>query len=368
MPQRELIKIIVVDDSIVYRRLIKNILSELPDVDVVGFASNGREAIDKIKRLKPDLLILDIEMPEMNGLEVLATIKKENLNVRAIMLSGVTRSGGKLVMKTLEQGAFDFITKPDIEMSMVTNKLLLADAFKTKISAFIRHRNLRKIQRRPDNQAQTAQSNFQQSHAARQVPTIKRQSQSKIVAIGISTGGPEALAKVLPGIPSGFGAPIVIAQHMPPFFTEALAANLDPKCAITVKEAEDGEPVLPDTAYLAPGGKHMKIIPGSGGFNSFKIRVTDELLQYNYKPSVDYLFDSVAECYGERATGVIMTGMGSDGLQGLTNMKARGALVIAQDPESCVVFGMPKGPIEKGLVNVIAPLESIAAEIRRTVE
>ncbi len=195
---------------------------------------------------------------------------------------------------------------------------------------------------------------------------VHRIPKSKIIAIGISTGGPVALAHFLPELPADLGVPLLIAQHMPPVFTESLAGNLNHRCALTVKEAVDGEKVVPNTAYIAPGGKQMKV--ANDMFKNAKIiRITNDPLENGCAPSADYLFRSVAEHFGGNATGVIMTGMGSDGTMGLQQMKERGAFIIAQDEASSVVYGMAKRPVEMGIVNMVAPLDHISEQIRRTI-
>ncbi|MEJ2657205.1 MAG: CheB methylesterase domain-containing protein, partial [Desulfobacterales bacterium] len=190
---------------------------------------------------------------------------------------------------------------------------------------------------------------------------------SEIVVIGISTGGPKALAQMMPLLPPDLGVPVLIVQHMPPLFTASLANSLNAKCSFEVREAKDGETVQSNVAFIAPGGKQMKIAPAGDG-KTRVIRITDDPPQNNCKPSVDYLFESIAHYYVGRATGVIMTGMGSDGFRGLELMKKSGSIIIAQNGETCVVYGMPKGPIDAGIVDVIAPLDMIAGEICRTVK
>jgi two-component system chemotaxis response regulator CheB len=195
--------------------------------------------------------------------------------------------------------------------------------------------------------------------------SVKRTGTSSIVGIGISTGGPNALARLLPGLPGDIGVPIVIVQHMPPIFTQSLAKSLDGKCKLEVHEAKNGEPLRPNCVYIAPGGKQMKIVAATDGRQRV-IKITDDPPENSCKPSVDYLFRSIAELYVGRATGVIMTGMGSDGTTGLKLMKGNGAVVIAQDESSCVVFGMPKDPIQQGIADVVAPLDNIGREIIKT--
>jgi two-component system chemotaxis response regulator CheB len=202
--------------------------------------------------------------------------------------------------------------------------------------------------------------------AIRPSQAILKRSKAEIIAIGISTGGPNALAKMLPMIPKDIGVPILIVQHMPPMFTRSLANSLSAKCAIAVREARQGEPILPNTALIAPGGKQMKIVAGADGRNRI-VKITDDPPENSCKPSVDYLFRSVAHHYVGRATGVIMTGMGSDGTQGLKLMKQNGATIIAQNEATCVVFGMPKEAAETGLADAVLPLDQIADMIVKTV-
>ena len=199
------------------------------------------------------------------------------------------------------------------------------------------------------------------------VGAVKRQGKSEIVTIGISTGGPNALARMMPMLPGDLGVPIVIVQHMPPVFTRSLANSLNAKCALTVKEAQDGEVILPNVAYIAPGGKQMKLVASADGLNRL-IKITNDPPENSCKPSADYLFRSVADYYVGRSTAVIMTGMGSDGTRGLQVLKQKGALVIGQNEASCVVYGMPKAPAELGLIDVVAPLDKIAGEIVKTVK
>ncbi len=361
----ETLKVLVVDDTVVYRKIVSDVLQELPDVEVVGTAHNGKSAMLKIKTLKPDLLTLDIEMPEMNGLQVLEQLRTEAPHVGAIMLSTLTQQGGAMTMQALELGAFDFIPKPQ-SGTMAENRVLVKDAIapmlkafrrsqeiKSKLSAFSKGTPVVRPLRRPPPRSGVSRS-------------LSQPGKASIIAIGISTGGPNALSQMLPKIPGDIGVPIVIVQHMPPLFTQSLAKSLDSKCKLEVREAQNGEPLLPNVVYIAPGGKQMKIIAGGDGKQRV-IKITDDPPENNCKPSVDYLFRSVADHYVGRATGVIMTGMGSDGTAGLKLMKNNGATVIAQDESSCVVFGMPKEPIESGLADIIAPLDIIAAEITKTV-
>ncbi|WP_456384550.1 protein-glutamate methylesterase/protein-glutamine glutaminase [Desulfolithobacter sp.] len=380
------IKVLVVDDTVVYRKAVSDILSEMPGVEVVGVAHNGKIAMSKVRTLKPDLLTLDIEMPEMNGIEVLEALRREAPETAAIMVSTLTTEGGEMTMKALELGAFDFILKPNTN-NILQSKQELRDLLAPLIKAFQSGRTTvgaignriggRKLppgkplgtslRGRCKDASGAGKTGKPCAPASRLSKTSDRQSKSEIVTIGISTGGPNALARMMPMLPGDIGVPLVIVQHMPPVFTKSLANSLNAKCALTVKEAEDGEPILPNIAYIAPGGKQMKLVASTDG-RSRLIRITDDPPENSCKPSVDYLFRSVADYYVGRATAVIMTGMGSDGTRGLEVLKRKGAWVIGQDKASCVVYGMPKAPAEKGLVDVVAPLDKIAGEIVKTVQ
>lgn len=356
------LRVLVVDDTIMYRKVVGDILAEMPGVEVVGTANNGKIALTRIASLKPDLITLDVEMPIMNGLETLEEIQKSHPDVGVIMLSTLTKRGSDITMRALELGAFDFIAKPDAE-ARDENVQILRSAIGPRIKAFAKRQELRlllKQRHRPVGAAAPAPA-----PAAPAVLSVSRRTgKSKAVAIGISTGGPNALTKMLPQLPR-LGVPIFIVQHMPPLFTKSLAESLDAKCQYAVREAENNEVVRPDVIYIAPGGKHMRVAAGAGGTKI--VQVTDDPPENNCKPAVDYMFRSVAREYGALSTGVIMTGMGGDGTLGLKVLKSFGAVTIGQDEESCVVYGMPKMAVEAGVVDVVAPLQMIASEIIRTV-
>jgi two-component system chemotaxis response regulator CheB len=369
MSETAKLKVLIVDDTIVYRKIVSDVLAEIPFVEVVGSAHNGKAALAKIATLKPDLLTLDIEMPEMNGIKVLEELQKRKSNVGAVMLSTLTLGGGELTMKALELGAFDFITKPSAG-TITENRQAIKDALAPILKAFLRSHRIHSIlygkapAKTFKKSVPTPSRPIDPSHPVRKPSIIK--SRSEIIAIGISTGGPKALAEMLPKIPNNVGVPILIVQHMPPVFTQSLANSLNSKCQIQIKEAVHGESIEPNIAYIAPGGKQMKIEAGSNGKNRV-IKITDDPPENSCKPSVDYLFRSVADHYVGRATGVIMTGMGSDGTKGLQKMRESGATIIAQNEATCVVYGMPKMPIESGLVDIVVPLNHIASEIIKTI-
>ncbi len=377
------IKVLVVDDTIVYRKAVSDILGEMPGIEVVGVAHNGKIAVSKIQTLHPDLLTLDIEMPEMNGLEVLQYLQQHAPQVSAIMVSTLTSEGGDMTMRALELGAYDFILKPSAQ-NIQDSKQQLRSLLAPLVKAFQTGRTAvgclqaggrgcggsqaigsfsPKIRSTSPLPSQTVQSRF----ATVATSTARRQGKSEIVTIGISTGGPNALARMMPMLPGDIGVPIVIVQHMPPVFTKSLANSLNAKCALTVKEAQEGEPLQANVAYIAPGGKQMKLVASADGTNRL-IKITNDPPENSCKPSADYLFRSIADYYVGRATAVIMTGMGSDGTRGLQVLKQKGAHIIGQNEESCVVYGMPKAPAELGLTDVVAPLDKIAGEIVKSVK
>jgi len=362
------IKVLVVDDTIMYRKIIGDVLKTIPGVEVVGTANNGKIAVSRIKSLKPDLVTLDVEMPVMNGLETLVAIQQEKLDVECLMFSSLTERGGEITMKALELGAFDFVLKPDKE-TPEENLVYIQKELSQRLKVFGQQRQLRRLLRgkRP---AVATREVIKKSGVATEVlqqtkVRVKRVEKSTVVAIGISTGGPNALTVMLPQLPADLGVPVFIVQHMPPVFTKSLASSLDKKCDLEVREAVNGE-LVKNIIYIAPGGSQMKIASGAD-VHSKIIRITDEPPENNCKPSADYLFRSVAREYGSKATGVIMTGMGADGKLGLQEMKSAGAVSIAQDAATCVVYGMPKAVAEAGLVDVVMPLGGIAAEIVKTV-
>lgn len=370
------LRVLVVDDTIVYRKAVSDIIEEIPGVELAGVAHNGKIAIAKIETLKPDILTLDIEMPVMNGLEVLAEIQKRFPGIGAIMLSTLTTDGSEMTMRALELGAFDFILKPQSKTT-TEGKLEIKKQLQPMLEAFARSKTAPNLLSRKvlpaKPQPALRSTSLAQGLTAKKSPVplsspaaIGKRGPSEIVTIGISTGGPNALTQMLPKLPGDLGVPVVIVQHMPPVFTKSLASSLDKKCALTVKEAEDGEAIQPNVVYIAPGGKQMRLVAGADGKNRL-IKITNDPPENSCKPSADYLFRSVADYYVGRATAVIMTGMGSDGTKGLATLKSKGAHIIAQDEASCVVYGMPKAPTDLGYVHVVASLNKIADEIVKSV-
>ncbi|HTO73443.1 MAG TPA: chemotaxis response regulator protein-glutamate methylesterase [Gemmatimonadales bacterium] len=357
---------LVVDDSVVFRRVVSEALERIPGIQVVGTASNGRKAVQQVLELNPDLVTLDIEMPELDGLQVLEALRDAQCDAGVIVLSGLTARASVLTVKALERGAFDFITKPAAD-SIEQSKELVLKALRPRVAALSRRREIQTLLRQPavpkpgtPKPGATAPAPQPTRRAAETAARRVLARKPDLVLVGVSTGGPNALAQLLRGLPRDIGVPILIVQHMPPMFTASLAESLAAKCAVRVREARASEAVEANTAYIAPGGRQMRIVNGG---ESGVIQVTDDPPENNCRPAVDYLFRSAAHHFPGRAMAVILTGMGSDGVLGLRLLKRHGCHVIAQDEASCVVYGMPRAAVEAGVVDVILPLDQIAARI-----
>jgi two-component system chemotaxis response regulator CheB len=345
----EKIRVLVVDDSATYRRIVRSALEDDAEIEVVGTAANGKIALQKIDQLRPDVVTLDIEMPEMDGLETLAEIGKKHPNLRAIMVSSTTERGASATIDALSLGAFDFVTKPASSGSMEESLTILQDELLPKIK--------RCVPQKTDRSAAPAAA------PRRTVPKVFAEPfpiRREVVLIGVSTGGPNALMKLIPALPGDLPTGVLIVQHMPPLFTAQLAARLDSLSELTVREAQGNELVSPGEVLIAPGGRHMEV-EKSGG--EIRTRLTDEPPENNCRPAVDPLFRTAAKIYGKKALGVILTGMGHDGLDGTQALKEQGSFMIVQDEASCVVYGMPRFIVEGGLADRVLSLDDIADEI-----
>lgn len=341
------IKVLIVDDSAVARNVLIQGLSHYPFIEVIGSAPDPFVARDKIINLNPDVLTLDVEMPRMDGLTFLRKLM-EYKPIPVIMVSSLTRNGCELTLNCLEAGAIDFITKPEIDVADGIHKMISDLVEKIKFAAKV---IVKKRRDRPEKMAQ-----------AKPLPSYAMiETTNKIIAIGASTGGTEAIKEVLQIMPADSPG-ILITQHMPEKFTKSFADRLNSLCHIEVREAKDGDSIIPGLALIAPGNYHM-VLRRSGARYFVE---THQLPPVNgHRPSVDALFESVAKYAGSNAVGVIMTGMGADGAKGLLMMREKSARTIAQDEESCVVFGMPKEAINMGAAESIAPLHRISEEIFR---
>ncbi len=345
------IRILVVDDSVVARRVISEILDQEDGLEVVGTAPNGRIALTKIDRMKPDLVTLDIDMPELDGMETLRRIRADFPGVDVIMVSNLTQRGARVTVDALFLGAADYVTKATRTRSPESAREHLREQLLPKIRALY-------LGRRPTPSPKTKDASREgKPHIGRRVPV-------GVVAIGASTGGPNALAEVLECIPGGFQAPVLIVQHMPKNFTAYLAKRLDGRCALTVREAEDGSVIEPGCAWIAPGDLHIKVKEHGG---RYQIATDDGALVNSCRPSVDVLFDSVAKVYGSATLAAVLTGMGQDGLNGSRRIAEAGGRIIAQDQSTSVVWGMPGHVASTGLADVVLPCNEIGPEIVRRV-
>ena len=335
------IRVLVVDDSAFVRRAVERMLAAAGDIQVVGTAADGEEGLRKARELRPDVVTLDIKMPRLGGLETLEQQMAEQ-PVPVLLMSTLTQEGAEVTLRGLELGAMDFVDKSSVQpMSMLS----LADELIAKIRAIGGAR----VRARP------------------QPPRPRPEAgavQAELVVIAASTGGPTALQQVLSGLPAGFPAAVVVVQHIPRGFTKSLAERLDARSAIPVREARDGDAVLPGSVLIAPAGIHARLVRRAG---SVLVTLDEEPRDALHRPSADVLMASVAEAYGERAVGVVLTGMGSDGTEGLRAIRAAGGRTLAESEETCVIYGMPKAAFEAGVVDRAVPLERVAGEILATV-
>lgn len=344
------IKVLVVDDSAFMRKAISSMLSSDPEISVIGTARDGEEAIDMVLRLKPDVVTLDVEMPRMSGLETLKVIM-EKAPLPVLMLSSLTTEGAKETLTALDLGAVDFVAKHLDDLSL--NILRIQNELVAKVKAVARH----KVRFRSVTPL-ASPLNIRGEHEGR--PRLYSGKVSA-VAIGVSTGGPKALQDVLPLFPKDFPAAILVVQHMPKGFTGPFAERLNQLSKMEIKEAENGEVIRAGTAYIAPGGLHMKAIKKK--VTEVNIALSEQPIDLLHRPSVDVMMLSVAVAYSGRCLGAIMTGMGNDGLEGMKAIRKSGGKTIAQDEESCIVYGMPKAVVDEGLADKIVPLSSMAGEI-----
>lgn len=366
------IRAFVIDDSAVYRKILSELLRELPEVDCLGTAANAGVALSRLSGMEADLVILDCALPDAHPLEVMKQMRALGLNLSVILLAQESPQEDNRLVEAMEYGAFDLLMKPQTHSPEAIRPALKESLFPV-LKALVRESFIRKIlSMRPGAAGKTTSPLTITDSVPAAAPEAERTGAAtamltgyyEAVAIGISTGGPKSLAQVLPALGADFPVPVFVVQHMPPLFTPSLVANLSEKCSLPVFHAADGQKVRGGAIYIAPGGRQMRVVrKGAGVF----IEITDDAPENSCRPSVDYLFRSVAECYGARAIGVIMTGMGCDGRSGLEKMKQRGALSIAQDEHTSVVYGMPREVIRAGLADIIAPLEAIAGHIIRHV-
>ncbi len=348
----KIIRVLVVDDSAFMRKVITDMLNSEKNIKVIDTARNGKECVVKAKLLNPDIITLDIEMPIQDGIETLAELMTLNTAPKVIMLSSLTYKGAESTLRALELGAVDFITKPTASILNFKvddiRKELLKKIYDVSSSKPIKTVNLVKPY---VNKIESIGKNKGNNSS----------SLKYIIAIGTSTGGPRALQEVIPLLPADIPAAVLIVQHMPPGFTHSLAARLDSLSLIRVKEAEEGDVLRAGHAYIAPGDYHMLVRKGTG--EEYKLTINQGPPVTGHRPSVNAMMDSVASCEHKRVVAVMMTGMGSDGSDGILKIKQNGGNTIAQNEETCVVYGMPKSAVNAGAIDIIVPLQEITKEI-----
>ena len=371
------LRILAADDSAVMRSILWKLFllqkesrsSELPQMELCGIARDGVECLEQVKQLRPDVLVLDLEMPRLNGLEVLDRLRLENSELPVIMCSAYTEHGARSTLEALARGASDYVTKPagqrDFEAAMES----LSRQLLPRIAALAK--NARKEKKKADHGASSDNS---QSAKFEETPS-KAPSPIEVVVIGLSTGGPSALEQLLPKLPKDFPVPVLIVQHMPKLFTGALAQRLDKCCALRVEQAYDSAAIRPGTVWLAPGDAHMEIASrramagdaNRGAGYSSRVRLHQQEPLNHCRPSVDYLFFSAARMYGAGTLALVMTGMGADGLNGSHAVHERGGVVLAQDEATSAVWGMPGRVSEAGIASATLPLWGIAAALKQRV-
>ena len=332
------VKVLVVDDSAVMRRIITDIVQSEGDMIVAGTAKNGLEAIAKCKEIHPDVVTMDIEMPVMDGLTSLQYIMRE-CPCPVVMLSAVGKRQSDLTLKSLERGAVDFIAKTGASLSLDLSeeRQLIIEKVRTAATASIKEVPYSSERKIIETDVHSATGNW-------------------VVMIGASTGGPRALPEVMSRLPGNLRAGVLLVQHMPEGFTRSFAERLNWGSALEVREAEEGDTIMPGVALLAPGNKHMEV-------HGTKVHLTDEARMHYVRPAVDITMRTGAQAYGPRSVGVILTGMGGDGTEGLREIKKQGGKTIAQDEATSIVYGMPKVAKEAGVVDTVAPLNAIARHI-----
>ncbi len=344
MRKRRPIRVLVVDDSAFVRQALSRMLGGDSELEVVGLAVDGKDAIEKVRALKPDVVTLDIQMPRMGGLEALEEIMAEN-PVPVLLLSSQTLEGADVTLRGLELGALDFVDKTRVQGNM--NLLNLAEELRQKIRAVRRVQVARRP--RPIVLPDTGPALL-----------ALRKPRADVVVIATSTGGPPALQAIVPRLPKDLQSAVLVVQHMPVGFTRSLAERLDARSGLRVREAEAGDQVVPGQVLIAPAGLHMKVKRRGSGV---RVVLDEEPRGSLHRPSADVLMASVAKVYGTRALGIVLTGMGSDGVEGLRAIRGAGGRTLAESEETCVIYGMPKVAVEAGVVDKSVPLQQMAEAI-----
>ena len=344
--------VLLVDDSRLVREVVRDLLVYVPDAEICGEATNGREALELIESKKPDLVIMDVEMPELDGISTLREIRDRGLETTVVILSVLTQKGAAESLEAMSLGAVDFIPKPSPTSGIKLDQM--QDLVVQKVRGILYA--LREKKKRRENR-EVAPATPVPSR-----PVRKIEEQYRLVVIGSSTGGPQALQKVFTNLPADFPVPIVVVQHMPPVFTAAFAERLNHLSGLTVTEASEGVALEPASVYIAPGDRHVEL---TGGLAEPRLRLSDAPPVFSHKPSIDVTLQSAVENFNDRMIAVLMTGMGRDGVAGMKAARERGGLTVAQDEESSVVFGMNRRAIEEEAADLVIPLDDIAGVLQQ---
>ncbi len=359
------INALVVDDSALMRKVVSDILREDPEIKVVATARNGLEAVEKVERFKPDVVTLDIEMPVLDGLHALGYIMSE-CPTPVVMLTAVDSKSAESTLNAFEYGAVDFIQKPSGNISLNISDIALEIRKKVKMASKVDLKKLGFMEEHVKKSRENEGKDLPIKQRKRSIQKNKHHASNKIIAIASSTGGPRALEQVIPKLPGNLKVPVVIVQHMPAGFTASLAQRLNVQSEITVTEAKEGDILQPGHVYLAPGNYHMKIVSDEkGGIFHEMVSLNQEPREQGVRPCANILFRSLVPIYGSNIIAVVLTGMGADGAEGIEEIKNAGGKAIAEDERSCVVYGMPKAIVQRGLADMTVPLEKVSDEIVR---
>ena len=338
-------RVVVVDDSALFRTILRNVLASIADCEMIASVGDGRTAIEKICELRPDMVTLDLEMPDVNGLEVLRELKRRKITSKIVMISRHTGAGAQVTTDALIEGAFDFILKPS-GLNPQENKAVLLTALQEKISAI--------------REASAGSAELDSANSSRS-SVVSHAATPEAVVIGCSTGGPDALARVIPELPADLPVPVFIVQHMPPGFTSTLAARLNEASQVDVFEAEDGREVCAGEVMLAKGGSHLQLERRSS--SGVIVKLSNDPHEHGCRPAVDFTLRSAVELLEGHLLTVILTGMGRDGTAGCQLVRSAGGRVLAQHHEGCTVYGMPKAVVQAGLANEVVKLSKVAQTI-----
>jgi two-component system, chemotaxis family, protein-glutamate methylesterase/glutaminase len=347
------IRVLIVDDSVVVRQLISDALRSDPEIEIAGMAANGRLALEQLEKLEVDLILLDLEMPEMDGLTLLDTLKQRGIRLPVVVFSSMTERGASATMEALTRGASDYVPKPSGQKNMNATLTRIREELIPRVHA------LGARARAPIAPPVPARSPSS-SATMRRVDARPPGERPKVIVIGVSTGGPNALSEIVLALPADFSVPVLIVQHMPPVFTKALAARLAQGARIAVCEATHQQPLQAGTAYLAPGDHHMRI---AGGVREPWIALGQEAKENGCRPAVDPLFRSAAATFGVQVLALVLTGVGSDGARGAAEVRKAGGQVWVQDRQSCAAGGMPSAVVDAGLCDRELPLAKIGSAL-----